>query len=434
MKKLVKLIALALCFCMMFSVGVYADDDTPMLIATYKGTESVTGTVTEVQKYGNIVMDFEPAALADAGYNVGDILTVKSGENELEIPLCTSYSDVDTGSLVIRLTDTQVIVAINMGNFSSTYGVVEGDTVTFELKEAEGYLAEYTVRQLTRTNERADYSSDAVFANFRNVTTTGIADGVLFRSSSPVNNEIGRAAYADRLAEENGISTVVNLADSAESIESYRGAEDFDSPYYAGLYDNGKVITLNMGVDLKSEEFGSKLAEGLEFMAKNEAPYLIHCTEGKDRAGFVSAVIELAMGASLDEAIEDYMTTYENYYGVEKGSEKYEMIANSNIRASIATIICGLDKDADLSGVDLQEATARYLLGIGVSEDTLGVLYGKLSGAASEAGTALEDTEPEPVALPKSGVFPTYVYIGFGLIIVLCGAAVIVLARRKDEE
>ena len=157
MKKLVKLIALALCFCMMFSVGVYADDDTPMLIATYKGTESVTGTVTEVQKYGNIVMDFEPAALADAGYNVGDILTVKSGENELEIPLCTSYSDVDTGSLVIRLTDTQVIVAINMGNFSSTYGVVEGDTVTFELKEAEGYLAEYTVRQLTRTNERADY-------------------------------------------------------------------------------------------------------------------------------------------------------------------------------------------------------------------------------------------------------------------------------------
>ncbi|MBR5733436.1 MAG: tyrosine-protein phosphatase [Lachnospiraceae bacterium] len=426
MKKLTGLAALVMCFCMLFSTAVYAEDGT------------ISGTVIEVQKYGNLVMDFTPSDMLGAGFEVGDILTISVGENELEAPLCTSYSDVDTGSLVIRLTGEQVIVAINMGNFSTTYGVGDGETVTFTLKQAKGYLSEYTIRQLTRTNERADYSSDDVFANFRNVTTTGIADGVLFRSSSPVNNEIGRAAYADRLAEENGIETVVNLADSDASIESYRGAEDFDSPYYADLYDNGQVITLNMGVDLKSDDFRAKLAEGLEFMAENDAPYLIHCTEGKDRAGFVSAVIELAMGASLDEAVEDYMKTYENYYGVEKGSEKYEMIANSNIRASIATIICGLDKDADLSGIDLQEATALYLLGIGLSEDTLGTLYVKLSGAAAP-GTALEDeepapVEPEPVILPKTGTLPVIAYIGMGLFLVAGGALVVFGARKNRNE
>ncbi|MBO7353741.1 MAG: hypothetical protein J6U61_05750, partial [Lachnospiraceae bacterium] len=186
MKKLTRLAALVMCFCMLFSTAVYAEDGT------------ISGTVIEVQKYGNLVMDFTPSDMLGAGFEVGDILTISVGENELEAPLCTSYSDVDTGSLVIRLTDEQVIVAINMGNFSTTYGVGDGETVTFTLKQAKGYLSEYTIRQLTRTNERADYSSDDVFANFRNVTTTGIADGVLFRSSSPVNNEIGRAAYADR--------------------------------------------------------------------------------------------------------------------------------------------------------------------------------------------------------------------------------------------
>ncbi len=426
------MLALALCFCMLFSTAVHAEEAT------------ISGSVVEVQKYGNLVMDFAPADMLDAGFAVGDILTITAGENELEAPLCTSYSDVDTGSLVIRLTDTQVIVAINMGNFSTTYGTVEGDTVTFTLKQAKGYLEEYTVRQLTRTNERADYPSDEVFANFRNVTTSNIAEGVLYRSSSPANNEIGRAAYADALAEEAGIATVINLADSAESIASYRGMEDFASDYYADLYDNGHVITLNMGVDLKSDDFKTKLAEGFNFMAENDGPFLIHCTEGKDRAGFACAVIELAMGASLDEAVEDYMTTYENYYGVEKGSEQYELIAKSNIRASIATIICGLDKDADLSDIDLQEATALYLLGIGLDADTLGVLYGKLSGIAAPAAdaddtadadgdAAAEDVAEAPV-LPKTGTLPVIAYIGFGVLLVAGGALAVFASRKKEKS
>ena len=114
------------------------------------------------------------------------------------------------------------------------------------------------------------------------------------------------------------------------------------------------------------------------------------------------------------------------------------MIANSNIRASIATIICGLDKDADLSGIDLQEATALYLLGIGLSEDTLGTLYVKLSGAAAP-GTALEDeepapVEPEPVILPKTGTLPVIAYIGMGLFLVAGGALVVFGARKNRNE
>ena len=62
----------------------------------------VSATVTEVQKYGNLTMDIKPKALYDAGYQLGDILKVMVDDNVLKIPFCTSYSDVDTGSLVVR--------------------------------------------------------------------------------------------------------------------------------------------------------------------------------------------------------------------------------------------------------------------------------------------------------------------------------------------
>ncbi|MDM8533196.1 tyrosine-protein phosphatase [Clostridiaceae bacterium HSG29] len=343
----------------------------------------VKGSVLEVQKYGNLTMDIEPLALYDAGYELGDILLVKVGENELEIPFCTSYSDVDTGSMLVR--DDQgknlLVVAINMGNFSTTYEVEAGDELIFSMIEKGGYLSEYLLHQLERTNERADYATDAVFANFRNINTTGMEANVLFRSSSPVNNELNRASYSNELMEYAKIETVINLADSKEEIEGYYEVEDFNSNYYKSLYDNGKVIYLDMGVDLSSSDFETKLAEGFKFIINNEGPYLVHCTEGKDRAGFASAVLESLMGASLNEIVTDYMVTYKNYYGVEEGTEQYDAIAESNIVTSLTTIVSGLEKGTDISRLNLQKAAEMYLLKIGLTLEEINQLKNNLATA-----------------------------------------------------
>src|SRR5690554_4112411 len=113
------------------------------------------------------------------------------------------------------------MLAINMGNFADTYGVQEGDAVALTLAEKGTYLGEWLIRQLQRTNERADYPSDEVFANFREVTTGQMGKGIYYRSSSSVNNELGRAAYADALMKAAGIKTVINLADGPEELASY---------------------------------------------------------------------------------------------------------------------------------------------------------------------------------------------------------------------
>jgi protein tyrosine/serine phosphatase/S-adenosylmethionine hydrolase len=353
----------------------------PMMIIAAEDLPILTGKVVEVQKYGNLTMDLKPKDLYDAGFELGDILNVTVGDLTLKIPFCTSYSDVDTGSLVVR--DDQknnlLVVAINMGNFATKYNVKAGDTLSFSLSEKAGYLSEYLIRQLKRTNVRSDYATDSIFANFRSIATTGIKPGVIYRSSNPINNEIGRAAYADALCRAVGIQTVINLSDSNEDIAKYLSAPGFKSDYYKSLLDSGKVVALNMGVDILGADFAAKFAQGVRFIIANDGPYLIHCTEGKDRAGFVSAVLEALMGADLQEIVADYMKSYENYYGVKTGSDQYDAIANSNIVASLTTAMCGLTKGVDISGINLSKFAEWYLLSIGLKQGEINALKAKLS-------------------------------------------------------
>lgn len=356
------------------------------------------GGVTEIQKYGNIVLDIDPAKLQEAGFTYGDVLAVKVDGKDFQIPLCTNYSDVDTGELVARDSGGVLIVALNMGDFATANGLaaketaedgtytwvfpegksLEDITVSIAMGEKGGYRDQYLIHQLERTNERSDYASDQVFANFRNIAAGNLGENALFRSSSPVNNELGRAAYADDFVEANGIQAVMNLANSSEDIDGYIAAEGFDSPYYASLYKDGKVKALNLGVDFTAADFKSGLAEGLKFFAANEGPYLVHCTEGKDRAGFVSALLTCLMGGNLDEVVSDYMTTYENYYHLEKGGEQYEAVKSSNI-VSILETITGTAKGGDLAKVDLAAAAESYVKGIGLGDGELSALKANLS-------------------------------------------------------
>ena len=147
--------------------------------------------------------------------------------------------------------------------------------------------------------------------------------------------------------------------------------EGFNESYYS----TQAIMNLDMSLDFKSPAFGKKLAKGFEFIAEHEAPFLVHCTEGKDRAGFVSAVIEAFMGASADEIVSDYMITYHNYYGVEPDTEMYHKIADRNIRKTLAAAF-GLET---LDGQDLSVAADNYLKSTGLSDETLAAVREKLS-------------------------------------------------------
>ena len=343
-------------------------------------TPRIEAGIAEINKYGNVILTIGPESMTALGYEPGDIVAVEIGGAELRMPIGTAYSDVDSGEPVCcykssTTTGTKVVVlALNGGNLAEKMGVSDPDAaVTISMAEKQGYADEYELHRLTasRSNDRADYPklSDAEYANFRAVETRGMGAGTLYRSSSPIDPSLNRNAEADAALLAAMVRTVVNMADSEESMRQYA---DYSLTHYASC----DILALDMGADFTAGEYRQKLAEGLRFIASHDGPYLIHCKEGKDRTGFAAAVLECLMGADADEVVRDYMLSYTNFYGIEPGTRPYELLAAGNVESTLARAF-GVSSIRD-AGVDLQALAASYLEGCGMSRDELAQLKARL--------------------------------------------------------
>lgn len=368
------------------------------LYPVLSAAEQVNTDILEISKYGNIVLSMKGSEFLSKGYDYGDIVTVSFDGQSHDMPVGSSYSDVDDGKMICRVeindAEDRLVLAVNMGDFATETGVAvktpvdeepgyrwkvteenyEYPEFTFAMKEKGGYANEYSLRQLVRTNEREDYPhlTDAEFANFREVKTRGMGKGVLYRSSSPVDPQLGRNAYADAALEAAGVRTVINLADTMAAMQAY-------PDYSKSAYAKCSVIALNLGLDVHSKEFESGLSQGLRFVMENSAPYLVHCTEGKDRGGFVSAILECLMGATWQEVMEDYMTTYENYYGTQPESESYRIIAENNMKKTLETAFDV--KDIAAPDVRLEDEAQAYMKErLGLTDEEVKRLIACLSG------------------------------------------------------
>ena len=343
-------------------------------------TPRIEAGIAEINKYGNVILTIGPESMTALGYEPGDIVAVEIGGAELRMPIGTAYSDVDSGEPVCcfkssSTTGTKVVVlAVNGGNLAAEMGVSGPDAaVMISMAEKQGYADEYELHRLTasRSNERADYPnlSDAEYANFRAVETRGMGAGTLYRSSSPIDPALNRNAEADAALLAAMVRTVVNMADSEESMRQYA---DYSLTHYAAC----DILALDMGADFTAAEYRQKLAEGLRFIASHDGPYLIHCKEGKDRTGFAAAVLECLMGAGADEVVRDYMLSYTNFYGIEPGTRPYELLAAGNIESTLARAF-GVSSIRD-AGVDLRALAEAWLEGCGMSRGELAQLKARL--------------------------------------------------------
>ena len=350
---------------------------------------------SDMLKYGNPDIDLAADTMLET-FELGDIVTVTvEGYGSYDVPVCSNYDDVFMGEKLLRTVPGKpaLCLAINYGQLGIEMGIGEKApagadyayqvkegiefpiSVTIEMKEKGGYVDRLALGLLTRTDEYAEYQeeTEAEFANFREITTTGIAPAVLYRSSNPIRNDLGRNTYADKEAEKAGIKTIINLSDSEAVAKEY---PDYQGSYYS----TQNVIYLALPVTFTSKEFREGIAEGFRFIAANEGPYLFHCAEGKDRAGLFAAVLEALMGASLDEIKADYAQTYINYFDVVDG--KQQPIAPETLETIREIIVRNMSASfgiEDISTVDLAKAAEDYLLSLGLSTDEVATLKAKLA-------------------------------------------------------
>ena len=331
-------------------------------------------------KHGNLRTDTDADTfLAESGFDYGDIVSVAFLDKNVEMPIVPVFSSAASGQAALALRKTDIskeydklaTFFINFGDFLTTFGIATKEThedgtwdwvaeqgISFPLRfditlvEKAGYRTEVELSMLERTNNREDYPglTDWQFANFRKVTTTGMGN-CLYRSSTPINGELGRDTFAMTAFEGAGINVIINVADNTWN--------DIPQSYYR----NQKILLLPMSVDITSESNLKHVVQSLQFMAGNPGIYCIHCKEGKDRTGFIIAILELLMGADMDEVIEDYMVTYENFYRVEKGTDRYQYISQ--------TLIEQLEK-CGIKGTDhLKEQTEAFLKKNGMTDEEL---------------------------------------------------------------
>ena len=336
-------------------------------------------------RFGHLDMNVSVAEFLEL-FELGDVVTVEVNGFTFDAPVVTNYDDVDTGAYLLRCANGKNVVtlAINYGQIGVVSGMLEAveggyafvDGIewpvyaTVTLKEAGGYADELAIRKLNRTNVRSDYDdlTDAEFANFRVVGTTGMGTNALYRSSSPIDPDLGRNTYADAAAEAAAVKTFINLADTEEEAAGYTGYTD-------SYYSTQTKLFLGLPVAFTSDEFKAGLANGYKFITTNDGPYLIHCLEGKDRTGLSVAVLECLMGASLEELQADYLKTYENYFEVQNNEHIALTEAQVTYIKGIITKNLGIIFDVeDMTTADLADEAEAYLTEIGLTADEIATL------------------------------------------------------------
>ncbi len=389
--RLFALLLILMMLCGAVSLSGCSADETPVL----KDCRVIHET-----EFGGVYIEKTIEEFNALGFAYGDSVTIEfsNGYKVEKIPYYNGYYTQTGEPLLVAYPGyPHIEAAVNNGDsLWVTAGLKDGDTATITRVEKGAFLTIQNARDIHYKDERSEFPSDEVFANFRSVRAGEIKEGILYRSASPCDNQHKRAPYVDKLISGAGMGYILDLADNETKIGKYLSDTGFDSPYWKGLYDTDKVALMALNTNFTSEDFQKKLAAGLAelsgedkpllmsglgAMLDSDGPYLVHCTEGKDRTGFVCMLLEALCGASYQEIVDDYMITYDNYYQInkEKDPERYQVIVSQVLDPMIRGMIG--EGSADLETTDLAAAARAYLQACGLSEKQVGALRVKLTGS-----------------------------------------------------
>jgi len=336
------------------------------------------GIISTYNEYDGAMLDFTKADMEKAGFTLGDLVSITLDDKTFVVPYYDGYY-TRSGELLLVAYPSYPSICFTAGNTGlppELRGLV-GQAVTVRMKEKGGCLDVQTAMSMTYSNDRNDYPdlTDAEFANARAVKAGNIAGGVLYRSSTPFSNETNRAYCVSEYLEGEKVTTVLNLADTEEKMQSY------DMPTYSrALWNAGNVILCPLKADPTADDYNKRLIAALKELPSRPAPYVVHCIEGKDRTGYVCALLEGLCGATYEEIVTDYLITYDNYYDV--NPQKDRDVCNTLLSLKLNPCLmyyADIKDEAQLPNVDYAKAFSSYLLSHGMSRQQIDALIQALT-------------------------------------------------------
>ena len=263
--------------------------------------------------------------------------------------------------------------------------------------ETEEWARSLGVAKLTRDYKEilSDPEVDAVFIcsstdTHSAISLEAIAAGKHIFCEKPVDHDLGKIKAVMQALEGSNVKYQVgfnrrfdhNFAAAREAVAKGRIGElavlkitsrDPGAPPVDYIKVSGGIF-LDMTIEFFTPESTEKIAEAIRFIISHDAPYLIHCIEGKDRTGLMCAFIEALCGASIDEIISDYMKSFTDYYGVQPGTKQYETLSKT-ITDFFQTM-----NGRPFPWNSIGRATEAYAINtLGLSEDEIMLLRTKLT-------------------------------------------------------
>ena len=334
---------------------------------------TITGKITSYNEFGAAMLDFTEADMTEAGFTLGDVISITVDDIVLIMPYYDGYYSRNGEYLCVAYPTYPSIcfTANNIGLPEELTGL-EGHTVVIKMVEKGGRLDVQTALSMSYTLDRKDYPdfTDEQFANARTSKGGRLASGVLHRSSSPFCDDINRAYYVSEYMDSEKVKTVLNLADTEEKMKSY----DMP-PYSRQLWEEGNVILCPLKADPTADDFNKRLIAALKELPSRPAPYIVHCMEGKDRTGYVCALLEGLCGATYEEIVDDYLITYNNFFHLNPGNSPE--LCNTLVSLRLNTCLmyyAGVSDEAQLPNVDYAKAFSAYLLSHGMNHQQLDAL------------------------------------------------------------
>ena len=332
-------------------------------------------------EFGGAYINISIQKFNDLGFAFGDSvnLTFTTGDKVVKFEDIGYYSGyyVPAGQeLVVGYKGYDSIkFCINYGeDIYAKNNFNENTKATITINKEGKYKEIEDTLSISYSDDRSQYTSDEQFANFREIRAGLMEPGLIYRGASPIDNSRKRTEIVDSLLEKNNIKYNIDLADKESAIG---GSKYTIHDYFKGLQNKNKVVFLGMAAAYKAEDFANKMKTLFESMLNNDGPYYIHCLEGKDRTGYVCMVLEALCGATYQELIDDYFITYKNYYGIEKGTKKYDVIKELHIDEMIRYVF-GFEKNVLLGTANFHSMANNYMLNVGMSQEQINQLQLKL--------------------------------------------------------
>ncbi len=279
--------------------------------------------VIEVQHGNTIVLDIGMDDLKGLGAEIGDDILVKTDDDAnlfllspnakyKAVPIYGGYITDESGKITLGYATCNHV----------TLDFKVGDVLTLSREGRNPNVDKLPNYLNGHSDDPDDYDDMVKFANMRKVSGGDLLSDSLYRSASPWN--VGnRSLITDEFYRELGIEYMICLNMDEDEVAEY--AEKMPDAYASGLYREGKVSCqlCHAAVHSYPDEIGFLIDSLLEAEGKTG----VFCSYGKDRTGFYCAVIEGLAGATYDEILKDFMTSFCNCYNIEEGSEEYEIIS-----------------------------------------------------------------------------------------------------------